>query len=333
MAVIKDLPGLKVTIKVDGKDLQEYDDPYIEILDDDDELELLVTATKETDPVSLNVRHIPHVVKYIEATPGKEFVFSLVKEKDFDSGCNHMAVGCEGDGKRYSLIHAPLNQRRGEWHCLLDGTQYGPVGNKRRRPFLFSDLKPVSSEDGDEDTLNRSMAQSKDLGTLRVLWFKMKHCRSLRPFASPPIAPDDSVHEKALKGRALYTKAGLGRETATRYEDPDYEDNFQDPQKQPCAVFEFRYRTREGLIEERIIPRPTPIDGMTDEQVRAYALKLHREREDSVKKEETPVKVKIEGSGGPSLKREAPDNELLLLPKRYKETRRGDGKTEIDLSD
>ncbi|KAI1261390.1 hypothetical protein F5Y18DRAFT_440495 [Xylariaceae sp. FL1019] len=334
MAVIKDLPGLKVTIRVDGKNLQEYDDPYIEIADDDDELELLVTATKETDPVSLTVRHIPHVVKYIEATPGKAYEVVLVKEKGFDSHCNHLAMRGERDGRKSGLLHEPPTQRRGGWELTIDRAQYGLIGNRRSRAFMFAELKPVSSEHCNKEDLDQSMTRSKDLGTIRTLWYRMKSCAPMpqKDYHSK-YTPDDAIAEKALKGRALYAKAEYGPENPDSKEIPIFEENFQDPQKQPCAVFEFRYRTKEGLIEEGIIPRPTPVDSMTDAEVRAFAQKLYRERENNIKEEPVKREIKRENTGCRSSKRAASDNAMLPPAKRYKETQRGDGKTEIDLSD
>jgi len=63
---------------------------------------------------------------------------------------------------------------------------------------------------------------------------------------------------------------------------PILEDAYQDPRARPFAVFEFRYRTMDGLVKEGIVRTPTISDRVRNmsEQERVRALQeLLEERE------------------------------------------------------
>ncbi|RYP53125.1 hypothetical protein DL769_010561 [Monosporascus sp. CRB-8-3] len=134
-------------------------------------------------------------------------------------------------------------------------------------------------------------------------------------FTLPNTVP---VHEKALKGQCVtnrvdYVPGKPGIPTPQRQVDV-----YQDLLKRPFAVFEFRYRSREGLIAEGIIPRPTPMDDMDEQQLRQFALKLYREKEDRDMSVKSEVKTDRETQGGVKRNRE----ESGLTPtKRSKGTR------------
>ncbi|KAK1752691.1 hypothetical protein QBC47DRAFT_432335 [Echria macrotheca] len=86
MAVIECIPGIEVTIETDGQPLKEFDPcPHHDI------------STKQsfdlpTTNGSSRPQPIPHVVKYIEAKPGKPFGFRWKKFEHFEYRSHHIAV-------------------------------------------------------------------------------------------------------------------------------------------------------------------------------------------------------------------------------------------------
>ncbi|KAI1121292.1 hypothetical protein F5Y10DRAFT_272233 [Nemania abortiva] len=340
MAIIKDLPGLEATIQVDGKSLHEYDDSHLEISDSDDDhddLGILATATKEKSSVSVAVHQIPHVVKYIEATPNKDFHITFVKQKDFDSRCDHLGAMIEIDGVEIDTFHEPSSHRNSKWKRHFRYLYYySDEEGWRKCHFRFSHLTRVSADQCSSDVdIFEDSADTMSLGTIRILVYRMG------PSHYVPVKPEDcflpenimgKVAEKALKGRALYAISGFGKGMDSSPTTTLIENNFQDPEQRPCAIFEFRYRTKDGLIEERILPRPTPIDSMSEKEVRDYAMKAYLEREKSAKKELESRDLKTEHKTLPNSSAKRPITSGEELPsKRYKETKREDGSIEIDL--
>jgi len=84
MAVIEGIPGLEVTIEVDGVTSKEYDDPDDEEDEpSDDEFHIVATGRVTRSRLSLAVQPKPHIVKYIEAQPGSAFQFRVNRMPNF----------------------------------------------------------------------------------------------------------------------------------------------------------------------------------------------------------------------------------------------------------
>jgi hypothetical protein len=86
----------------------------------------------------------------------------------------------------------------------------------------------------------------KHLVTLRIHVYHMKRSPIVttpKSITSVPSLQEEKINETALKGRTVtqFVKYGVPTPT-TRY--PRRKDNFRDPQGNPFAVFEFRYRTK-----------------------------------------------------------------------------------------
>ncbi|RYP08726.1 hypothetical protein DL764_001746 [Monosporascus ibericus] len=126
------------------------------------------------------------------------------------------------------------------------------------------------------------------------------------------------VLEKALKGRAVTHKIDCAPGKPGIPSRPRQVDAYQDPLKRPFAVFEFRYRSREGLIAESVIPRPTPMGDMDEQQLRQFALQLYRGKEDRDMSVKSEVKTGREARG--RVKRRREESELTPT-KRSKGTR------------
>lgn len=66
MAVIDLIPGLTVTVKVDGRTAQEYEGPRVET-------DFMDLTHYHHAPMKPGPPNPPHVIKYIEAIPGAFF--------------------------------------------------------------------------------------------------------------------------------------------------------------------------------------------------------------------------------------------------------------------
>lgn len=135
MAVIKEVPGIEVTITVDDDDLPEYDEPI-----EDEDLELFATVTKGVDSVSAHVTKIPHVVKYVEAVSDAMFTFKLVKHAAFNHRSHHIAWGAYYDGHSNQLDHEPFKDRNKRWVSEQDGFYETMEDGHFQQNFKFGDL-------------------------------------------------------------------------------------------------------------------------------------------------------------------------------------------------
>ncbi|KAI0409813.1 hypothetical protein F4802DRAFT_611494 [Xylaria palmicola] len=295
MAVIKGLPGLEATVVIAGKSLPEYDDPH-EAPHDDEDVQAVAIVSKASSSVVLQARQIPHVIKYIEATPGKEFKVHFVRERCFQRSSHHIGVTLELDGQATVVHHEPSYSRKLGWETYINVIKnYTPGIGWRHQ---------VPSDQCDEEMVNEHVANSKYLGTIRVLVYKMLASPSEARSSPLLFTPRDHIAEKALGGRVLHVSVGFGWEVLA-HAPVDYKDCYQDPGKQPCAIFEFRYRTRVGLTKELILPPPNPIDFMTDSEVREYAKKAYYKKQDCINRKEgsNSIEVKKAAATASSTKR------------------------------
>lgn len=86
MAILKSLPGLEVTIRVDGKPLQEYDD------DEEEEAEVEETPVAEYQAAKT-------VSKYVEVASDKEFLISITLWTSFKMDFEALMAPIKIDGK------------------------------------------------------------------------------------------------------------------------------------------------------------------------------------------------------------------------------------------
>jgi hypothetical protein len=118
MAVIDEIPGLEVTVMVDGQPLKEYDN---------------TDADEDTEK---------KVVRYVVAEPGKDFAVLVA----WKNGCKYgppefdLNARLYIDGKR-AKSRLILKQRMPPGTMLLDSTDIH-LGNDNwvKRNFMFSDL-------------------------------------------------------------------------------------------------------------------------------------------------------------------------------------------------
>ncbi|KAK3392737.1 hypothetical protein B0H63DRAFT_1035 [Podospora didyma] len=102
----------------------------------------------------------------------------------------------------------------------------------------------------------------------------------------------EKVAEKALKGKELNCLAGF---TTVAVSGPARQPSpaSNDAKKRPFAVFEFHYRTMDGLIKEGVIPRSTiddRVQGMSEAEMRTRLAELLKAQEQQSAPNEANVK-------------------------------------------
>ncbi|KAK3954929.1 hypothetical protein QBC32DRAFT_311605 [Pseudoneurospora amorphoporcata] len=280
MAVLTCYPGLEVAVEVDGQRAQEYDAPA-------DEIE---AGAKELNFHSIPDMPIegspPYIIKYIESKPGKPFAFQL-------------------DSTNFAIPSSDNKKHLVQYRCVLDGISTG-------YNQLVGGAKSMEGGNGKQGD------RTKEYGTLLVKLWDAIDLKRTRPKAasrrSRSPVPVQSVSEKALKGRSVDSKVVFDTQPSSAYKRVPV---VHYPDRRPFAVFEFRYRTMEGLMCEGIVPRPVNED---DDQVV------------DVEKEQQPLnRVKPDPENTRGIKREFTDPNPM--PVCYKLRGLENGKVEIDLTD
>lgn len=138
MAILSCLPGLEVTVEVDGQRAHEYDAG----------LEEVESRAEESNfhPIQQTLQHrhfgAPYVLKYIEAKPGKRFIFIVDMTNchpvfDWNIGpSEQLSYSCHLDGFCAGLLRA--------CNGVQNVTEYWVTGSRvagwKRRYFRFEGL-------------------------------------------------------------------------------------------------------------------------------------------------------------------------------------------------
>lgn len=136
MAVIKEIPGLEVTVEVDGRKAKEYVDPDAVEIDEDDNNNNDDLHNAEPG------RPRPHVVKYIEAKPGAAFQFRLKRTPDFKHLGDSIFFKAIVDGGKDNSAHndhsaGKHSTFREKIDCFYS---HDSDGNSKAWGFKFGDL-------------------------------------------------------------------------------------------------------------------------------------------------------------------------------------------------
>lgn len=140
MAVINALPGLEVTIQVDGQIAQEYDPPS------DNECAESRPRMAADRPALDDAYGHGHCVKYIEAIPGALFQFVVEKSSEFDQNCHYIRLKISIDGHHTGWLrevdYLRGDSTRGKAWKLTNGTTWSgnPVEGYTTFNYQFADL-------------------------------------------------------------------------------------------------------------------------------------------------------------------------------------------------
>lgn len=136
MAIITSFPGLSVTVEVEGKAASEFHHPIREC----------GASTKlEREDFDLPPDHkgrLPHVVRYIEGTPGEKFEVVIVKEPNFPERGHHLGYKLYIDGKEAGKDQHHPGYPASQWTSRVSGFISGnPTNGYREHSFRFKNLQ------------------------------------------------------------------------------------------------------------------------------------------------------------------------------------------------
>ncbi|KAL8419181.1 hypothetical protein RB594_002402 [Gaeumannomyces avenae] len=327
MAISNLIPGLEVTVKVDGEAAIEHDD---------------AAAYDEPCAVEYDSPAGVRVVKYIEAKSGAPFCLTIKRASNFNFRGDQIgwSVAVDGGrGRRQQEISLQTPRRGAEWVSQVTGYSEGdPVSGFIKKFWRFGDLDIESADTrSTAEAMAKQTLLAKSLGVITVTVHHL-----LRPdqVTTPRAFRDETntgpVNEKALKGKALSLRAAANPKPGARPKPRSrrYQFKYLDPKRRPFAVFEFRYRTREDLIKEAILRAPPSPTQKTHENQPVILIDDEDDGNSSriVKGEATMVKEEKKNAAR-GIKREAGEASQTPPPRRIKQTRRPDGKFLVDLTD
>ncbi|KAK8034030.1 hypothetical protein PG993_009025 [Apiospora rasikravindrae] len=300
MAILEEIPGLEVTVQIDGYNVREYTDPY--------------DANRSRGAC-------PKAVKYIESKTGANFAVCLLKEHDFQHLSHHIAFRVHVDSVEAGFFHEPNNFDYREWGVKVDGGSWKNERGVTSYKFRFADFSILPNEDFSLEEIEDHKNEASRIGTIKVSVYDMQDAifveedghqdrgRSRNSStADEALQRQDHFAEKAVKGdRALHHSVDFGHRRERLTPHIQYRGGlvrrsvWADPQKRPFAEFEFRYRSMEGLMQEAIVSRTSRMD---DEEVREYAQNLERDN------------ARLQAQTNSNGKRSAPDDDSLQTNKR-----------------
>ncbi|KAK7906583.1 hypothetical protein PG985_016320 [Apiospora marii] len=285
MAIIEDVPGVEISIHVAGVPAKEHVDP------EPDEMPNQCFLSSA----------------YIECVDNQAFSFRYKVDKTYDWGHKDhwLKLNFYLGAKRCksSVIKESSTRSQPATGEVQKQVEFNASTNKwYSHKFVFNAVEKV--DDADKNRVEEDKKIAKDLGVLKVeVW----RC-TVRPDHGQPSRAQKSGSSNGASGRGLppiAEKAFKGKEIshgASLDEGEPIENSpSQNPSRQryltwklpedngPLAVYVFKYRSREALKKEWIIPRsrsPSPIPDRTAEPKSAV------KRECSVELDVASVKSK-----------------------------------------
>ncbi|KAK8064255.1 hypothetical protein PG996_008907 [Apiospora saccharicola] len=338
MAVIEGIKGLQAWVEVNGQRVQEYNKP-----DDDSDSKVtdnLVAVANLTNPMLLDagpLKDIPYVVKYIESIPGQKFGATIKITRELVKDCDHMGIKFTVDKNKFATLHEPSTNHRYRNRDWSHTTSYVVSGSNAegftQHFFKFSDVT-VEDTNLPMEKLEQARRDAKYYGLIRVVCYRMSASTVPEPslyYWDKPPTLDREVPEKAFKGTTVSSRSTYESKPHPSFVAMTQEDVFSDPLKLPCAIFEFRYRSKEALYQEGVLERPDAVDEMSPEELRRLARNwLNHEKQGDVK-QDGDRKIKRENHDNAFNRKRSASHTIEPEQKRYKETVRDDGKVEIDL--
>ncbi|RMY73677.1 hypothetical protein D0863_03724 [Hortaea werneckii] len=306
---IDGIEGLRVSIRVGGSDLQEYDD-LTDVLD---------------DPFN--------AVKYVEASSGSNFmIHTRIKRSGSrrlqpPSKADSLQFDVSLDGRCIARHISDINNHKDDYSKDIDSVTENHDGKFVRRLFQFADL--TTNESNDDASKWLDVRKVKSLGEIQI---KFLWCRTGKTIPADErsnrhvkYSGQNAIPEKCLKGRAISSQAVLGvGMPCTGHSSIHATYPYG---SQPFATYVFRYRSHRDLQIEGIIPRsPSPEPGVPLEERDPATLSIEEARElvrilrekhsgHVQGKDEIEPQIKNEGAKRASSQMAAPedDDDLTVL--------------------
>lgn len=313
MAVIDEL-GVEVKVIVNGTEATEYIPDEEPDFDDDN-----------FDPSTKTC------CRYVESIDNADFAIRAAVTSGRNKPANKWLDDSKTNGLSFSLSFDGgdkvagllINQNR----RFVIGDSTSDAATCTKRNFRFASVSTV--DDANKQRIASDMETAKDLGLIRVVVKRVKFTgnKIRQPSSSRDISKlasrDFSLAEKALKGKAISHGTTLAPPVKCPVSGTTKTLNV-DRSHSPFAVFYFKYRSKEALQQELIIPRPRSLSIESDvENLSAAELRrLARERLSQMKGDKKrAARIKDEGGEAPSSSRP------------YKFIRIEGGKKAIDLTE
>ncbi|KAH6875347.1 hypothetical protein BKA58DRAFT_119538 [Alternaria rosae] len=273
MAIATDIPGLQVTIEVDGTALTEYEHGIIE---DDD------TATSAT--------------RYIGAPLAGNFSIRYLFRPPLS---RHSAVQMDVllDG---NYVQAPFVEWGGKEDCegyICSRSTSSIGGHSFTQGFQFAELRT--------NKINTQMTQDladrlSPIGRIVLYFYFIEHMEAVTPAEVLQLAINDfdALSEKALHKASAMQGDQLSHQTsltAPKQRDTITYNEVKTTENEPFATFTFYYRSTNALKSMGVIPRnPSPYpepesdaedrdpEDMTEEELRAVVRRMREKNQKAI---------------------------------------------------
>ncbi|KAK2625524.1 hypothetical protein QTJ16_004836 [Diplocarpon rosae] len=282
MAILNAVPGLQVTIQSSNEDLQEYEDDG-----------------------EWSQRRFAHISegrrsqKFVESKADAEFRIRLTLKHPFKMDSQSLAfkVSVDGHGIAQATCTDSWFTRSSGYYMELITAKLDRISPTQlsSRALKFSSIKKgkwnlnmlmttgslALVDDPDSTRVKRDVKALAEIGQIVVSVFRAEHRDVYLPplvnYSSAHHRPPAEVAEKALKGQAISHGVAYGeQQIVTRASKETYD---LDGPNNPIGVFVFKYRSREDLQSELIIPR-----SLSPETAPAPALRARTSTGDSAEK-------------------------------------------------
>ncbi|KAK1596121.1 uncharacterized protein LY79DRAFT_80106 [Colletotrichum navitas] len=303
MAVIDGLPGVRVSIRLNGseEDCPEHDDPN----------------PPQTSASSGAATH--SIAKVIESQDDANFSvhFEVKDARRWAKNKKGLKLSIHIDGKRFAAKVYRKSELQGQvFRRHVEGVTY-VSSNPRQfilKPFMFTKIKQV--DEGGARVVE-DLKVVKHLGNIEVTICRVDNIRRKSVLKkSSNVTTKTELAEKAMKGKNLSHGTSFSEGRNTPKTNP-VKFTYPDGGVQ-LARFNFRYMSKMALQIEGIIPRDPSPESPPETQPRNAAdlpmeeiQRLAQERLDQL----------LESKAG--VKREADDDNELRMPKVYKTTSDG----------
>ncbi|KAI1810976.1 hypothetical protein GGS20DRAFT_593668 [Poronia punctata] len=283
MAVLNAVPGVEVTVQVDGKDCIEYE------------------PDQEEKAKYSKLRLSPSVTKYIECIDGAEFVIKIRVNNNYNWGpVEHMiSARAQVDGQYIisRLLRNDDEHREGSIHCL---EEYSPVTKQWTRSKLqFAAVETVKEED--ESPYDKKQRICRQTGTITVTI-----SRKIEVGRRPAMKVQHTFagsHDGNLLRQGEKSAHGGSISHGTKFthmEDIEQPTravcDYLPPDRRPIGVFNFLYRSRDKLEQALIIPkRPNneSFGHLSLAEMQLFALKQYHQAKDKKIKNESNAEIKV----------------------------------------
>ncbi|THX83186.1 hypothetical protein D6D05_03603 [Aureobasidium pullulans] len=240
MAILDSLPGVEITVVVDGEDLHEYQDTDME----DEE---------------------NTVTKYVEAVTGANFAIKFKGSRELEYKGEYLSLEVLVDGL---CIDRPLigrdRTRKGSYTYLSEGLTVR-AGYMRR--LRFNTLETVTEHGFG---LPEDLERVKNMGKIEVRLAHANKVKLAEAVYNKVVDNEGIISEKAIKGQAMTHSLSFDQESRTALAADMMICKAVEGVPNPVATFFFYYKSKTSLEELMIIPRtpsPVPLEDRPEEEL------------------------------------------------------------------